>query len=369
MVKWITFILAAVGLSAGIYTVATAKQELPKPPPSRPPSVNPFPNGVAAIGTVEPASREIAVIAPDQGMVTAVFVKVNDRVEKDQPLFQIDTRPFEAQLIEAEAQAAVAEAQVKRLEASPRAEDLPPAEANVAAAEVALADAEDSLRRTNEAATSGSASENESARRRYAVNAAEARLRIAQAELARVKAGAWGEDVRVARAQAAAARARLESIRVMKDRLTVRAPISGVVLKKNVEPGEFAMAAPTQMTQAAMVLGDLSAMHVRAQVDEEDVPLVREGARAVARVRGMRAGTGAIGGGVEFPLTMLRIEPLALPKANILGTPTERVDTRVVEVVFRVEPPGGKEGSAAAASVPRLYPGQAVDVFIDVGTP
>ncbi|MFM9958814.1 MAG: HlyD family secretion protein [Phycisphaerales bacterium] len=362
MVKWITFVLAAIGLSAGIYTVATAKQELPKPPPSRPPSVNPFPNGVAAIGTVEPSSREIAVVAPDQGMVTAVLVQVNDRVEQGQPLFQIDTRPFDAQLIEAEAQAAVAEAQVKRLESAPRAEDLPPAEANVAAAKVALADAADSLRRTDEAATSGSASENEAVRRRYTMNAAEARLRVAEAELALVKSGAWTEDVVVARAQAKSARARLESIRIMKDRLTVRAPIGGVVLKMNVEPGEFAMLAPMQMTQAAMVIGDVSTLHVRAQVDEEDVPLVRMGAKAVARVRGMRAG--ASGG--EFALTMLRIEPLALPKSNILGTPTERVDTRVVEVVFRVER-GVKADAESAGDAVMLYSGQAVDVFIEAG--
>lgn len=356
MVKWITFILAAVGLSAGIYTVATAKQELPKPPPSRPPSVNPFPDGVAAIGTVEPSSREIVVIAPDQGMVTEVFVKVNDAVEKGQSLFQIDARPFEAQLVEAEAQLAVSEAQVKRLENSPRAEDLPPAEADVASARVALADAEDFLARTKEAATSGSASENEAARRKFLVHAAESRLKAALAELERVKAGAWKEDVEVARAQARASRARLDSIRILKDRLTVRAPISGVVLKKNVEPGEFAMATPMQMTQAAMVLGDLSTLHVRAQVDEEDVGLVRMGARAVARARGVR--NGAKG---EFGLEMLRIEPLALPKSNILGTPTERVDTRVVEVVFRVE-----KGAAESAGVP-LYSGQAVDVFIEAG--
>ncbi len=57
---------------------------------------------------------------------------------------------------------------------------------------------------------------------------------------------------------------------------------------------------------------------------------------------------------------MLRIEPLAIPKANLSGLATELVDTRVVEAVFRVEPTAGNE---------RLYPGQVVDVFIDCGPP
>lgn len=364
MVKWITFILAAVGLAAGIYTVATARQELPKPPPSRPPSVNPFASGVAAIGTVEPASREITVIAPDQGMVSEVFVSVNDAVEKGRPLFRIDARPLEAQRIEAEAVRMVAAAQVKRLESSPRAEDVPPAQAAVSAAEADLADAKDQWHRTQDAVTKNSASESELARRGFAVDAAAARLSAARAELDRIKAGAWSEDVAVARGQLAAAEARLKSIEIMLDRLTVRAPISGVVLKCNIEPGEFAMATPMQMTQAAVVIGDISTLHVRAQVDEEDAPLVRNGARAVARVRGGRAPSTAQDAAMaspDIPLTMLRIEPLALPKTNILGTPTERVDTRIIEVVFAVTSAGAGEKR------PPIYPGQAVDVFIEAG--
>jgi HlyD family secretion protein len=56
-------------------------------------------------------------------------------------------------------------------------------------------------------------------------------------------------------------------------------------------------------------------------------------------------------------LTMLRIEPLAQPKTDLVNTPTERVDTRVVEVVFTLAEPAKS----------RLFPGQVVDVFIDAG--
>ena len=75
--------------------------------------------------------------------------------------------------------------------------------------------------------------------------------------------------------------------------------------------------------------------------------MLRTGAAAQARVRGQKA--------ILVPLTMIRIEPLAQPKVQLSGATTERVDTRVLEVLFRVQ------GSAT------LYPGQLVDVFIDGG--
>ena len=61
----------------------------------------------------------------------------------------------------------------------------------------------------------------------------------------------------------------------------------------------------------------------------------------------------------DVALRMVRIEPLAEAKMSLMGTTTERVDTRVVEVVFEV----------VGATKVRLFPGQAVDVFIEAGAP
>jgi hypothetical protein len=58
---------------------------------------------------------------------------------------------------------------------------------------------------------------------------------------------------------------------------------------------------------------------------------------------------------------MLAIEPLAVPKKQLTGSTQELVDTRVVEVLFAVQP-GSPDNI-------RLYPGQIVDVFIDVELP
>jgi HlyD family secretion protein len=347
MIKWITIALAIAGLSLGVYTVATARHDPPKAPLAGAPSINPYEHGIAATGLVEPAGRSIQVAAPEGGIVARVLVQVGDMVAAGDPLFELDARPLQADLLRARADVQTARAQLQRLEASPRKEDLPPLEAAVRAAEAELADWTDQYERYTQAISQGAGADVEAKRRWFAVEGARARLEEARARLDLAKAGAWSEDLEVARASLASAEASVGAIQLLIERRTVRAPSAGTVLKRSIEPGQFA---PAEPRTAAVVLGDLSQLHVRARVDEEDLPVLREGAAGTARVRGPQA--------VTFPLEMVRIEPLAQPKTDLSGATTERVDTRILEVVFRVSKPPG---------VP-LYPGQLVDVFID-GTP
>lgn len=344
MSKWVIAIMAVVGLGVGIWMVSTAKEDLPRQPPAQPPSINPFPEGVAATGIVEAASRNVAVAPPEPGLVTTVFAETGERVEKGQPLFGLDRRPLEAQLLEARGALRAAEAELAQLRAMPRPEDIPPLEAAVAQAQAQVSDARDEFQRTQGLYETGAANQRELQRARYALEQSQASLAAAQADLARMQAGAWEQQIAVAEAQVAQARAAIEAVEVRLGRLTVTSPITGTVIKRNIEPGEYAS---PNTGEAAMVLGDLTALHVRAQVDEEDVVEVRPGAEAVARPRGAFD--------VRMPLTMLRIEPLAIPKQQLTGVPQEQIDTRVVEVVFRVLDTKG---------VP-IYPGQLVDVYID----
>jgi multidrug resistance efflux pump len=346
MIKWFTILLALAGVSVAFYTVATVGNDTPpRPAPAAPPSVNPFARGVAAAGTIESASRNIPVAAPESGLVTSVQAQVGQQVKKGEALLTLDGRLLEADLVRAEAGLAVARAELAQLRAAPREEDLPPLRAAVDRARARLADLEDMLNEVMSASTKGGVSTTEVSRRRFAVNAAKADLDQAMAQLAQVQAGTWAPAITVAEARVAQAAAEVQSIRAKLDRLIVRAPCDATVLKRNVEPGQFASFGPG--SPAALVLGDLSTLRVRARVDEEDSPQVRPGAKAVARVRGVQP--------EDLPLRMLRIEPLAQPKNELLGTTTERVDTRVVEVVFEV----------VGTPRSRIYPGQAVDVFIE----
>lgn len=298
MIKWFTFVLAGLGLAMGIWTVATSGQEDPEPPPAAPPSVNPFASGIAGTGVVEAATRNIEIAAPEQGLVTDVHVQVNDRVNAGAPLFRIDTRELEAQL-------AVAQAQVKVEEAQAQYESL-------------------QLDRVKQVVQRGAGTPEELARQQAVYDAATARLEQA--------------------------RANVQALQTQIARRTMKAPTAGTILKRNIEPGEY-IAPGGGSRRAAMVLGDIDTLHIRAQIDEVDTPRLRAGAEAVARVRG--------GFDIQVPLEMLRIEPLAQPKTQLTGESAELVDTRVVEVLFRVE---------GDLPIP-LYPGQLVDVFIDAPDP
>jgi multidrug resistance efflux pump len=119
------------------------------------------------------------------------------------------------------------------------------------------------------------------------------------------------------------------------------------VLQVNVHPGEFVGAPPGQ---ALVVLGNVHTLHVRVDIDEHDVPRFRPGAAARASVRGNAAH--------EYALRFVRVEPYVIPKKSLTGDNTERVDTRVLQVIYAVD---------GASEERPLYVGQQMDVFIDAG--
>lgn len=347
MIKWITFLAAAAGLTLGVYTAATAKFQAPKAALAAPPSVNPYANGIAATGQVEASSRNLRIGAPEGGIVMKVNVEVGQVVKAGDPLLELDTRPLQADLLKARAARKAAESALKRIQAQPRAEELPPLEAAVKASESEVADWTDQYQRYGEANAQTVVGDYEMVRRRFALDGAKARLIAAQGRLALAKAGAWEPEVDVAKSDLAVADASIGALELLIERRTVRAPMTGTILKRNVEPGQFIAADPTN---AAIVMGDLTSLSIRARVDEEDLPMLVPGSAGQARIRGQRA--------VMVPLKMIRIEPLAEAKTQLSGATTERVDTRVLEVMFKVEDAG----------TATLYPGQLVDVFIDCGS-
>ena len=156
-------------------------------------------------------------------------------------------------------------------------------------------------------------------------------------------AGSWEPDRLIARAAVLQAEAEVEQIRTEIDRATVRSPIDGDVLQVNVRAGEQVNAQPMQ---PLMVLGNLSRLHVRADISEHDIPSFDRAGRVLARLR--RAPER------EFPLKYVRVEPYVVAKRSLTGNNAERVDTRVLQVIYSID-------ELADA----MFVGQQVDVFIE----
>jgi multidrug resistance efflux pump len=348
MVRKAILPLLALGLLFfAVFHVSRAQHVKPKPEPPVAPPRAPFPDGVAGSGIVEPESENISVGSSFPGVVTEVLVKVGDRVKKDQVLFRLDDRQLKAEQAYRKANLESAVASLEKQEAMPREEEKPPSRAKVEEARANYIDQVDQCRRAEALFARRVVNEEELVRRRQAAQMAEQQLRTREAEDQLLLAGAWEPDKKVARAAVALARAQLKQTQTDLERLEVRSLIDdGEVLQVNVRPGEFVGAPPGQ---ALIVLGRLSTLHVRADVDEHDIPRFHRGAPAVAMVRGDPSR--------RFDLEFVRLEPYVIPKKSLTGDNTERVDTRVLQVIYRY-----KDSSAP------VYVGQQVDVFV-AGTP
>jgi HlyD family secretion protein len=314
----------------------------PEPPPFTPPTAK-FDASVGAVGLVEANTENINLSCAVSGLVTAVYAEAGDHVQAGQKLFSLDDRDLEADLAVKRAALEAARARLAKLEEEPRAEDVPPVEAQVREAEANLGNARVQLQLIESVHDKRAVREEDVQTRKYAYLAAQAQLADAQSRLALLKAGAWAPDVAEAKSEVAQAEAQLKAVETNIERLTTRAPIAGVILQKKVRLGQYAQCGP--LSEPLMILGSVTPLDVRVDVDEEDASRVQAGAPAVCSPRG--------DGSLRVPLQFVRFEPYVIPKQSLTGDSTERVDTRVLQVIYRVND----------RNVP-LHVGQQMDVYI-----
>jgi RND family efflux transporter MFP subunit len=275
-----------------IWTVKQgAKPVIPSKPVADPPKVA-FANKISGAGIVEANTRNISIGTHIPGIVARVYVKVAQRVKAGDPLFLIDDRARRADLTVRD---------TKVLEAEANLQDL---KAQLTIAENVKDPRAISIDDLN--------------KRRYAVQAAEARL--------------------------ANARSEVDSAKVDIDLLIVRSTITGEVLQVNIRPGEFAPGGVT--TQPLILLGNLDRLHVRVDIDENDAWRFSKESPAIAYIRGNSR--------LKVGLRFEYVEQYVVPKRSLTGESTERVDTRVMQVVYSFD-----RGEL------EVIPGQLMDVFID----
>ena len=342
--KFLLPLLAVVGVAFAIYTVKAGNKPVPVSKPVAEPALAPFNSYVAGSGLIEASTENIAVGTHVAGVVTQVHAKVGDTLKAGDPLFQIDDRDLKAELAVREAALLSARAESEKLENMPRPEEIPLAEARVREAQASLENAKIVLARWQRVEDPRAVNPDEIRQAKLAAEIAQARVKQFDADLALLKAGAWGPDKEIARARVASAQAQVESAKTSLQRLTVLAPVDGRLLQVKIRPGEWA--AVGVLADPLILLGRTDVMHIRVDVDENEASRVRQGAKAVAYVRGNSS--------ITTPLEFVRVEPFIVPKRSLTGDTTERVDTRVLQVIYAFEP----------KDLP-VYVGQQMDVYID----
>ena len=304
MPKRLSFYLAVGGIIAVTLLVLRLRQSGPTPEPLVPPPQSPYADSIGGRGLVESVNENVRIAPATSGLIREVMVKVGDKISKGDVLFAMDDRDALSQVKVQQAQVAVLEAQV-------------------ATAQTIVADRKDQLDRSIRLREKNVSSEDEAKRNLFAWQAADRQLQSTLADL----------DL---------ARARLADARIRLDLLTIRAPRDGTVLQVNIRPGEYTM---VNSSETAILLGDISQLQLRVDVDESDAPSIREGCTGIAFLKGSRE--------KSVPLEFVRIEPYILPKKSLPGESNERVDTRVLQIIFRFENP----------TFP-VYVGQQMDVFL-----
>lgn len=309
IIRYLTFAAALAGFVGIAFVLrsinAQEKREIPPPPIA--PADKPYEHTVAATGILEALSENVSLGVPTPGLVMEVMVKVNDPVKEGTPLFRLDDRELQALLMKQRAAIEVAKAQI-----------------DVSKANVTKMD--DMFKRVHNLSDSRAISADE-------VNQRQNDLNVAKAQLA------------ASNAQLLASQADVQQTEVMVERMTVRAPREGTIIQVNIRAGEFAGTSPKV---PAMVLGDLDRLQVRADVDEQNASRIRIGQQAKAYLKGDTK--------TAIPLKFIRIEPFVIPKVSLTGASTERVDTRVLQVIYSMDKPQNSSP---------MYVGQQVDIYIN----
>lgn len=290
ILRSLSFYLAILGiLIAVIFSLITEKRT-PPALPTQEPSFSPFASYISASGIVESIDKNIDLGVPEEGIVTELWVKVGDKIQKGSPLFKVDTRSLDAELLVNETNAEVAQADYQKQK--------------------------DRLERY--------------------LSIKDPRA-ISQDELQNLR-----NDVKIANAKLAQAQAQTKKTKELIERMTVRSPIEGTVLELNIRVGEY-----IAKNSSAILIGNIEYLQIRVSIDEQNAGFFIPNSPAVAYPKNNTL--------IKVPLKFSRIEPFVIPKTSLTGSGEERVDTRVLQVIYTFDQPANYH----------FYVGQQADVFLE----
>ncbi len=312
--------IAIVGILAGFVSAYVYGMKNKPQPPAFNPASNPYAKGIYANGIIESsqASGENINIYPEvSGVVTKIMIPEGARVHVGAPLLLLDDSLQRATTEQLKAQAESAQAQIGAAKASLKS----------------LQDTFDKQKKSYEL--------NPKSVSRDVLDTAQNAVEVAKANL------------EVAQKQYQASLKSYQSANVLLSKYLIKANSDGTVLSINTAVGSYISSqgvydSYTGSLDPPIVMGNTrDYIEVRCYVDEILISKLPAISRMHARmfIRGTN---------INIPLEYVREQPYVTPKIELSNQRTERVDVRVLPIIFRLARP--KDIS--------LYPGQLVDVYI-----
>lgn len=296
---------------------------------------------IVAAGRVEPASEAIDLSFELNGIIDTILVKEGDAIASGQVLAILKSGDREARLEGSKAELEAKRASHEKLVTGARKEEKSEAWTIMQQAKIDMNNAKTEAERRKQllrqqliaeeevdrSITKYKVSQNqfEEARQRYLITLTQSRK----------------EDIQKAFSELQAAHAKVDEMNHELEKTRLRSPISGTVLRRHMRPGERVS---LFLPNPVLTIGDISTLHVRAEILEKDIAHARIGSLAYVTTEAFA--------GRRFEGIITHVTPEMGEKAILSEKPDELLDRKILEVLVRLKSPQA------------LIPGLDVDVFI-----
>jgi multidrug resistance efflux pump len=209
----------------------------------------------------------------------SLAIEEGRRVEKGAVLAELETTEYEADVARAKAMLNAAKSRLEELERGNRPEEIAAAKAELAEAEAQRQQLLSDWKRKTQLRESRVLTENEYEQAEYQFKAMDRRVERLRQVYAVIIEGPRKEKIAVAKAEVMQFEADLTRAQWRLDNCTIRAPISGTILKKNAEEGNIVNPIAFNGSFSLCEMADLSDLEVELSVQERDISRVRQGQR------------------------------------------------------------------------------------------
>ena len=352
------FIASGIGLMIAMSAAFLSGAEKKVLEPAFNPASNPYVNGIYANGMIEsalPSGENINIYPEVSGVVTQILVTEGQVVSKGDALLVMDDSVQRATVEQLKAQAAAAQIILEELKHQPRAEVLAVTKAQMISAQVSMHSLQVQLDKQQKSfdLDPQSVSKDTLDNSINAVKVATANAEVAKKQYALTNAGAWSYDIKNQEQAYKAQYNAYLSANALLAKYTLKAKSDGVILSMMSTVGSYltplgVYGTYTQDMNPVLVMGSpQEKMNVRGFIDEILVPRLPAGDQIQAKmfIRGTK---------ISVPLEFVRVQPYISPKIELTTQRRERIDVRVLPVIFSFHKPHDLN----------VYPGQIVDIYV-----